>query len=179
PDVHVLLNLDALFPTILGCQQNEGLLGAIAVEGLLAVGRLQALPFGQDPDLEKMDGLRPGVVVLAVRHARARPHELNLPRPDDTAPARAVLVLESAFEDVGQNLHVAVAVPAEALAGLDTVVVQHPKGSKAHVRGVLVVTEGKRMPAVEPAQLGLPSLVGSPNLDHGAPYAQECRPDSI
>src|SRR6266511_1532450 len=78
--------------------------------------------------LQEVHGLHIGVVVLAVLDARAGPHELDLPRPDHAAAARAVLVLEGAFQNVGQNLHVAVPVRSETPARLDTVVVQHAQG---------------------------------------------------
>ena len=79
---------------------------------------------------------------FAVLDARAGPHELDL--PGRITPRRpAVLVLERALENVGQDLHVAVSVRAEALAGLDPVVVQHAQGAEAHVVGIVVVAERK------------------------------------
>jgi hypothetical protein len=59
-----------------------------------------------------------------------------------------------------------VAVRAEALSGLDPVIVQHAQGAEAHVVGIMVIAEGERVPAVEPSPLGVPPLLGAPNLDH-------------
>ena len=78
-------------------------------------------------------------------------HALQFTGPDDRAVAHAVLVLQRAFEDVGDDLHVPVAVHAEPLTGLHAVIVDDPQGAKAHVGGIVVVAKGKRVVGVEPA----------------------------
>jgi hypothetical protein len=55
--------------------------------------------------------------------------------------AHAVLVLEGALEDIGEDLHVAVRVGGEAAAGGDAVLVDDPELPEAHVVGVVVVPE--------------------------------------
>jgi hypothetical protein len=87
---------------------------------------------------------------------------------------RAVLVLERALEDVGEDLHVAVAVRAEARSRLDPVVVDHAQAAKAHVARVVVLAERERVPAVEPAPVGPAAVLRASNRDHGMPPAYSC-----
>jgi hypothetical protein len=58
-----------------------------------------------------------------VRHAGAGGHTLDLIRPENLFMAHAVLVRDLAFEDVGQDFHVAMAVSTESAAGSDAVFV--------------------------------------------------------
>jgi hypothetical protein len=59
--------------------------------------------------------------------------------------AHAVLVLEGALEDVGEDLHVAVRVGGEAAAGGDAVLVDDPELAEAHVVGIVVLAERERV----------------------------------
>ena len=65
------------------------------------------------------------------------------------------LCVERALEHVGDDLHVAVRVGAEALAGRDAVVVDHAQRAEAHVLGVVVVGEREGVVGVEPAVVGV------------------------
>ena len=58
---------------------------------------------------------------------------------------------ELAREHVADDLHVAVTVRAEALPGRDTVFVDDPQRSEAHVLRVVVVGEGEGVEGPEPA----------------------------
>ena len=75
-------------------------------------------------------------------------------------------MLERALEHVGDDLHVAVRVRAEAAAGRDAVVVDDAQRAEPHVRRVVVVAEGERVPAVEPTDARAPALGAATNLDH-------------
>src|SRR5262249_51269551 len=132
------------------------------------VGRREPALVGHDPDLQEVHGLGLRMVVLAVHHPGARAHELDLAGTDDAAAARAVLVLERALEDVGEDLHVAMAVRAETGSSLDAIVVDHAQRAEPHLALVVVVTERERVPAVEPAPVGTSPACGFSNLDHGA-----------
>jgi hypothetical protein len=83
---------------------------------------------------------------------------------------RAVLVLERALEDVGEDLHVAVAVRAEARPGADPVVIDHPERPETHVRRVVVIAERERVPAVEPTPVRAPCLARGSDLNHGVSF---------
>jgi hypothetical protein len=61
------------------------------------------------------------------------------------------------------------AVGAEALPGSDPVLVDDAKRSEPRVLRIIVIGEGKRMPGVEPAVLGMPALLGLSDPDHGHP----------
>src|SRR5262249_50332928 len=131
-----------------------------------------------NPDLQEVHELRTRVVELAVGDAGPGAHPLNLPRTDDRARTEAVLVLERPIEHVGDDLHVPVRVSAEALARLHAVLVDHAKRTEAHELCVVVVGEGKRMVALEPAMLRVPALVSSSYFNHLAILSRPVSPPS-
>jgi hypothetical protein len=167
PERHVLVQLDRAVLAVLRCQQHEALARRLLVEGLLVVARREPARVGHDPDLQEVDGLRLRSVLLAVRHAGAGAHELDLARPDHAAAARAVLVLEGALEHVRQDLHVAVPVGAEAGARLHAVVVDHAQAAKARLPGIEVLAERERVTAVEPTPVGAAAVLRLAFRDHG------------
>ena len=77
------------------------------------------------------------------------------------------LVLQLAFEDVGEDLHVAVAVRAEALARGDAVVVDHPQRPEVHPLRVVVVGEGEGVIGLEPAVIEESAVGTAAYLQHG------------
>src|SRR5262249_10481559 len=105
-------------------------------------------------------------IELAVHDAGARGHALDVAGADGGTVAHAVLVGDGAVEDVGDDLHVAVGMRAEALAGGDAVVVDDAQGAKTHVRGVVVVGEREREARVEPPEVGVATLAGGASSDH-------------
>src|SRR5438270_12559447 len=74
---------------------------------LLLIARLDPAPFRQNPDLQQMHRIFLRRIRLAMPHARARTHALPVPRTDNRSVAHAVLVLERTFENVGDDLHIA------------------------------------------------------------------------
>ena len=81
---------------------------------------------------------------------------------------------ETAVQDVGDDLHVAVLMGTEALSGLDRVVVDHAQGPEADTIGVVVVRERERMPGIEPIGPGMEAIVGLENADHRLPRWNPC-----
>src|SRR3712207_872813 len=92
-------------------------------EELLLVAGAYILGLGQNPDLVEVYGLCVRGVHLAVANARPRGHALPLVRAYDFGLADAVAVAQAARYDVGEYLHVSVAVRSEASAGRDAVFV--------------------------------------------------------
>src|SRR5262249_26215418 len=123
-------------------------------------------PLRQDPDLHEVDRVGRGRVVLAVQDAGAGGHALHLAGADDGAGAQAVAVLQRALDDVGDDLHVAVRVGAEAGARPNPVLVHDAEAAEAHVGGVVVVAERERVPAVQPVDLGPATGVTRSQGDH-------------
>jgi hypothetical protein len=136
-------------------------------EILLLVARGEAAALREDPDLEEVDQLRLGGVELAVGHAGPGGHALHIAGLDDGAIAHAIAVLEAPLDDVREDLHVAVRVGAEAAAGLHPVLVDDPELAEPHEAGVMVAGEGEGVVRVEPAVVGVSSLLCAPKLQHG------------
>jgi hypothetical protein len=113
----------------------------------------------------------PCVVELAVLHASAGTHALHVAGRDALHVAHAVLVRQLAVQHVADDLHVAVAMGAEAGARRDAVFVDDPQVAPAHVGRVVVVGEREAVPAVSQPWSAWPrwlalcrmvSMVGSP-----------------
>ena len=64
-------------------------------------------------------------------------------------------MLQFARDHVAENFGIAMRVFAESLARFDDVVVDDAKRTEAHVIGIEIVPERERVPAMEPAELGL------------------------
>ena len=94
------------------------------------------------------------MVVLAVRHAAAGAHQLHVAGADHRTGAQGVLVFQRAFEHIGENLHVAVRVLAEAFTGGHAVIVDHQQVGKTLLFRVAIVGEGKGMERLQPTVIG-------------------------
>src|SRR6266513_6455346 len=116
-----------------------------------------------------MHRLRLRVVEFAVANAGAGRHDLHIARPDHRPGADTVLVLERAFEDIGNDLHVAMSMSPEALAWADPVFIDHPQCPEAHLLWIVIVAERERVPAVEPPEIGSPTFCRVSYADHSTP----------
>ena len=144
-------------------------LAALVVVGkvLLLVAGVDAAHVGQDPDLQEVRGGVGRVIELAVTHAGASTHALHVAGADDAVGADAVLVRQRAVEHVADDLHVAVAVRAEAGAGRDAVFVDDAQVAPAHPGRVVVARKREGMVALEPAVVGITTVLGAADLHHG------------
>src|SRR5689334_10690850 len=82
----------------------------------LVVAGPDAFDFGHDPNLQKMERLRPGWVVFAVRYSGAGTHVLNFSRPNHRTRSHAVLVRDCSFKNIGDDFHVAMRMSGKALS---------------------------------------------------------------
>ena len=128
-------------------------------EGLLPIGRGNPCVAGFDPDLQQPAGLD-AFIDLAVHHTGAGAHPLHLAGPQHLSVPHRVAVVELALHHHRHDLHVAVGVHAEAAAGGDRVVVDHPQRPEAHPGRVVMGSERERMPAVQPVELAVEALGG-------------------
>ena len=133
------MHFQGAFTRIRGEHQLFTLFG---VEAALLVARRDAGLFWNDPDLIQVQFFRFAWVVLGVTHPGTRAHNLELARRNLLFVAHAVLVLNRAFQHIGQDFHVFVRVGTKALACINHVVVNHPQCGEAHEVRVVVV--GKR-----------------------------------
>src|SRR5205807_5237133 len=90
------------------------------------------------------------------------------------AVTHGVLVRELALEDVADDLHVTVAVGAEARARLHAILVDHAQWAVAHVPRVVIAGEGEAVERAQPAVVGVAALVSAPNVVHFAVWFACC-----
>jgi len=134
----------------------------------LLVAGLDSFGLRLDPDLQEMRGLALRMVELAVLHAGAGAHALDVAGRNRLDVAQRVLVGETAGQDVADDLHVAVAVGAEAGARRDAVLVDHPQVAKSHVPRVVVIGEREAVKRLEPAVVGVAAFTGLAQAQHDA-----------
>ena len=94
------------------------------------------------------------MIEFAVPNARPGRHPLHVAGPDDRASTDTVLMFQCAFDDVRDDLHVAVAVGAKPRTGPDPVLIDNPQRAEAHVTGVVVIAKRKGVTTVQPAEIG-------------------------
>ncbi|MCY1180433.1 hypothetical protein D9M73_208750 [compost metagenome] len=133
---------------------------------LLLIARFGAADVGHDPDLQKVHRPGSGVVEFTVGHAAACAHQLHVAGADHGTCAQGVLVFQGTFKHIGENLHVAVRVLAEAFAGGDAVVVDHQQVGKTLLFRVAIVGEGKGMERFQPAVIGQATIRGFAKSQH-------------
>ena len=136
------------------------------VEALFLVAGGNAAHVRLDPDLQEMGLGLAGMVELGVADAAAGAHALHIARPDHAAIADAVLVAQFAFQHIGDDFHVAVAMGAKAAAGRDTVFIDHAQRAEAHMLRIVVVGERKAVPGIQPSMVGMTALIGLAYLIH-------------
>ena len=71
-------------------------------------------------------------------------------------------MLECAFEDIGDDLHVAVRMRRESPARRHAVVIDDAQRAESHVLWVVVVPEGKTVLAIEPTKVRPAALLCFP-----------------
>src|SRR5512132_2969197 len=119
------------------------------------------------------------VVELAVPNSGPGGHALHIAGANDGAGSHAVLVLQRAFEDIGDDLHVLVPVRLETATWLNAILVDHAQDAEAHMLRIIVLAEGEGMPAVEPTEIGCAARFGGTESDgHGLGLLQDGHPNT-
>jgi hypothetical protein len=102
-----------------------------------------------------------------MHHARAGAHRLDFAGADHFAVAHRILMLELAVEQIGHDLHVAMAVRGEPGTRRHAILVDHAQRAKAHVARIVVLAERETVARLEPAKIGGAALFGGAMDDHG------------
>jgi len=140
-EIHVLVDRHRLAARLVRSDETP-LVGEFGVlEFVLLVTRRIAGPVRNDPDLQKVYKFTLRRVEFRVRDAGTGRHALQFAGADHRAGADAILVFERAFEHPGEDLHVAMAVCAETLAGLDSIFIDDAQRAETHVARIVVIAE--------------------------------------
>src|SRR5271156_2534537 len=160
------MDLYRLVAAIRSADGREAAVRFRIVDGLLLVAGRDTARRRRYPDLQKVNRLGFRMIEFAVRDSGAGAHPLRLAGSNDRAGAEAVLVLERAFENVGHDLHVAMAVRGKAGSRAHAIFIDDAQRAKAHLVRVVVVAERERMAAVEPVELRAAAVGGFAQCDH-------------
>ena len=120
------------------------------------------------PNLEEVRRLIWGRIELAVSHAGARAHDLDLSGTKLPLVAHAILVRQRSGDYVAENFHVSVRVRREAAACCDVVFVDDTQRSKPHGFGIVIISEREGMSGVEPTEVRVASAGGFVERKHSA-----------
>ena len=130
----------------------------------LGVARGETAFAGLNPELQKVQGLGSARIELAVGHAAAGAHELDLAGLEHTAISEAVFVLQLAFQNIAEDFHVSMRMRPETLTPSDPVVVDHTQRAKAHVRRIVIIGEGKGVVGIQPTVVSVVSFIRPPDF---------------
>src|ERR1700754_1383762 len=131
---------------------------AFGVEGSLIVPGFDAGLFGEDPDLEDVDGIVVGGIVFGVADAAAGAHDLDVIGIDEAFGAGAVFMCQCSLEGDGDDLHIFMGMVVESAAADDCVVIQYPQCPEMYFFPVMPIPEAKGMVAVEPVEIKMASF---------------------
>src|SRR2546422_5966041 len=115
---------------------------------LLLISRLDAAPLGENPNLEQMGRIRLGGIRLTVANPGARAHTLSITGTNYRTISHAVLMFESAFQQISDDLHVAMRMRGKTMAGLHPIFVDDSKEAESHVAGIVILIEGEDVASV-------------------------------
>jgi len=82
------------------------------------------------------------------------------------ARPEAVFVFEFAFEDVGDDLHVAMRMCGEAVIGRDPIFVDDAQRTESHPFWIPVIVEAEGVMALQPALISAAAFVAFSDLNH-------------
>src|SRR5437667_11057152 len=115
---------------------------------LLLISRLDAAPLGENPNLEQMGRIRLGGIRLTVANPGARAHTLSITGTNYRTISHAVLMFESAFQQISDDLHVAMRMRGKTMAGLHPIFVDDSKVAESHVVRIVILIERKTVAGV-------------------------------
>jgi hypothetical protein len=164
-EIDILLDLDGISAAVGRGYEGEGIVTAPVLDGEFLVSWLCVSLLGSDPNLEKVDWFGGRGVELRMSDSGSGGHVLEFTGLDDATIAHGVLMLELAGNDVGNDFHAGVRMFAKALVGSDGIIIDHAEGLEPREGRVIVITEGKGVPGVEPAVIGVEAVSGPTDLD--------------
>jgi hypothetical protein len=141
----------------------------VALRERLGAPRRRTAPLVRlDPDLEQGRGFG-FEIVFGVADARSGAHHLHITGFGAAFVAKAVLVGDGAFADVGDDLHVRMRMGRKAGVRGDLVVVPDPDRTPAHALRIIVTGEREVVLGVQPAVVRAAQTVEIPAFDHSRP----------
>lgn len=119
---------------------------------------LQSFLIRLGPDLEEVALVVEIPIIFRVADARASAGELDFAALEILQVPHAVLVLECSIDNVGKDEEFGMGMRAKTCAGLDSILVDHTKGSPALVFSIIVGGERKRVVRVQPVMVSVTAL---------------------
>jgi len=107
-----------------------------------------------------------GMIELRMLYASTCAHPLQVTRDNRRAITHGIAMRQLTGQDPTENFHVAVTMGTKARPGGNTVLINHPQRAERHVIGVLITSERKAVPGIEPPMLAMASFVGRTSCHH-------------
>src|SRR5579862_7350735 len=165
-ELRVLIDLHRSVTRVARCDQAE--LAALFCfwKTLLFVTRHECGSLGLNPDLQQMHFFRRRRIKFAMANAAACSHALSIARENDRTGSEAVFVLKLAFENIGDDLHVAMRMSGKSGVRRDVVFVDDAQRAKSHPLGIPVIGKAESMFGVEPTVVSSTTFGGGTNRNH-------------
>src|SRR5262249_31745452 len=96
-------------------------------------------------------------------NAGPRAHALDISSLHHRSGPQTIVMRKASRQDVGDDFHVAMSMGSEAGPRRYPVVVDNPQRTKARLLRIVVVTEGKRVAAIEPIKASCAALAAVSN----------------
>src|SRR5579883_1013294 len=106
------------------------------------------------------------MVEFTMQHPSTGAHTLDVAGQNGGAVPHAVFVGETPFEDIGNDLHVAMGMRTKAMAGLNPVLVDYAQSAKSHMLRIVVIRERKSVIGIQPTVVKVSTLACRPYCDH-------------
>ena len=154
----IRMDRDRTLRAVTGCHQPQSAAFLSIYESFLLIAWCDTDGMGLNPDLKDVCGLALCMVELAVLHACACTHALNIAGRNTLDIAHAVFVRQFARQHIADDFHVFVAMGSKAPACGNVVFIDHAQVAKAHVCRVVITSKRKRMLRLEPAVVSMATL---------------------
>src|SRR5438045_7258869 len=126
-----------------------------------------------------MHRLRRRRIEFAVPNPRARAHPLHVARAYRRTVADRILVRKRTGKHVADDFHIAMAMRAESLSGLDPVLIDHTERAELDMPRIEIVRERKAVERLEPAMVGVAAFAAASYFVHrcsfNGPHAERPR----
>lgn len=164
--VHCRVSADfnGAFPAIWRGYGSERATCRVAGQIKILIAGIPPPQVWEDPYLKEFSGCFRRGVKLRVLDPAAGRHILKFTSTDGAAIAHRILVVEFARNNVGKDFHRMVGMGSKPLSRCNGILVDDSQGLVASMIWVIVACKGKGMVSIEPAIIGMETVVCSANF---------------
>ena len=123
----------------------------------------------RDPQLYQVYGILLGVIIFGVAHSGAGAHPLNFTRTYHANVSHIIFVFQGAFDDVGDDFHLAMRMQRKTACRGDDVIIENAQRAKIQVLGIVIMVKREVPICLKPICFKMIAITRSNRLDQGGP----------